>query len=277
MSKRKAFTLVELLVVIGVVALLVALLMPALAKAREHAKRVQCGSNLRQIYLGAITYANTYKGAFPGRVQWDIHDNLNSDYWVKWTVDMVEEMGKYIDGRMYRCPSDENEQPWYWVPDWRDTLVPGTEYYYPYHGFCFSSYWIMMGTANYPLTIDISGYPIRGTPYHNGCPFDTDKRLHVASTREIRNPRMILMMDRTWNRTNSSRVYYYSPTPIHFSNHAARKQRTEFGYRVTYADGANALMADGSVRWMNLADGGAAYHRDYYYTFIVERDLVPNW
>jgi len=65
MRKRKGFTLVELLVVIAIIALLMGILMPALAKVRQIAYRMVCGTNLGGIGKGLMVYANDYDEDYP--------------------------------------------------------------------------------------------------------------------------------------------------------------------------------------------------------------------
>lgn len=73
--RRRGFTLVELLVVIGIIAILISILMPALRKAKQASYEVSCASNLRQLMMAFHMFANEHKGHLPG----GHYDRFNTD------------------------------------------------------------------------------------------------------------------------------------------------------------------------------------------------------
>jgi prepilin-type N-terminal cleavage/methylation domain-containing protein len=85
-SIERAFTLVEVLVVIGIIAVLIAVLLPVLGKARAAANRTACLSNIKQLYNGILMYCNDNKAYFPTSA-WAATGTAYAQYpedWIHW-------------------------------------------------------------------------------------------------------------------------------------------------------------------------------------------------
>lgn len=106
---QPAFTLVELLVVIAIIGILAALLFPVLGHAREKANRTECMSNLRQIGIAAVSYADDHEDELPPRYAGgEGNDNIEKENTIeKWGL-LYE--GKYISNLdVFWCPSRRPE------------------------------------------------------------------------------------------------------------------------------------------------------------------------
>ena len=109
-SKQKAFTLIELLVVIAVIALLMAIVIPALGKAKVYAQKVVCRSNIRQLCLGVILYADQNEGEVPINTLWNGH--YASWFWDAsfWMTDHISESANLVPD-VFFCPAARNKKP----------------------------------------------------------------------------------------------------------------------------------------------------------------------
>ncbi|MBX2850111.1 MAG: DUF1559 domain-containing protein [Phycisphaeraceae bacterium] len=105
-TRKRGFTLIELLVVISIIALLIAILLPALGTARRSAQAIQCSNNLKQIMLATYGYSIENKSVFPV----GLNNARDTWIWPSLIRDFADAEG--LEAEWFKCPSTDQTTVW---------------------------------------------------------------------------------------------------------------------------------------------------------------------
>ncbi len=138
--RKRHFTLIELLTVVAIIAILIALLLPVLGRAKESAKRVVCAGNLRQTGMAVTMYAEEFGNRLPATEIGTFSENkIHHTHWTYYIYAMSEFHGLgrlysgdvVSDGQIFYCPSQESKgnqyetfTPWFTPVDKMDGFGP---------------------------------------------------------------------------------------------------------------------------------------------------------
>ena len=268
MSRAKGFTLIELLVVISIIALLLAIVVPSLGKAKRYAQRVICGTNIRQQCLGVTLYAQEFNGAVPivkndpSQWLWDLSF---------WTTNQICQYGG-IDYKTFYCPANmyrKMDDARFWQYSWLTTNPAVFGVTLP----CSSEVSVKDESG---LTIDQQqGYyrvlpqifmfdrlDANGNSKFGASLMTGQKAKWIRKISDLRNASStIMVMDAVisqnitspydFSEITTGGVYTMFPPLIDCTNHLSNQRETAAAaYRMP--SGANVGFTDGSVRWTNF-------------------------
>jgi prepilin-type N-terminal cleavage/methylation domain-containing protein len=231
---RKGFTLIELLVVVAIIAILAAMLLPALQGAKEKSKRSLCMSNLRQYGLAAGSYAIDWSGWFPP-------SNANRPFQIELATYNLYGTTPNISG----CPSSTGKRL-------SSMMFPGADpSYVP--GSTFSP-WISDGTNRWTTYCRYAGW----NPTNAACCTATFNWPGIGNTpllsiNNIASPTETVIAS-DWNEMDPT----MGASSTDIANHATRMTRWSSIGDPGYADGLwvgeNELFGDGHVEWVKTSD-----------------------
>jgi len=290
-SRHRGFTLIELLVVMAIIAILVALLLPAVQAVREAARRSQCANNLKQIGLALHNFENGFGKLPPGAV-WGPSGTNNKGSIYVYLLPYFEQQAVYdafnlnlanIDGSLFPgsttligsvvlptlvCPSDSHPTEYYGLATHNYAASRGpTDVYF--NSACPCNYpWKSFAQApiddpkNFAGPFTRVGTPIRFADVRDGL-------TNTIFFGEVR-PTCSMHAQNGWSLSNDGNGYCTTLIPINYDTcndnapdpcNRPCNWNTEVGFRSAHTGGGQFLLGDGSVRFIVQTIDYATYQR----------------
>ena len=243
----KGFTLVELLVVIAIIAILAAMLLPALGKAKALGKKAVCINNQRQIYHALAFYADDYNGWLPNttRIHYLVNAYLNQKY--DWTDDpattTTRSLGFLKTTGLYFCPTITRASE---SPCWNGSALG--DYYQNGNYVCTTR------QSNNPGTAQCGGWSY----YSNASTQITDRKLDTIKSASI------LMGEVNWRlQTGNFNQVYGTLLQGNTLDSSTEPPNRQYAPAWNHGLSSNFLITDGHVTSLHYGYGASLYNVDF--------------